>query len=822
MDTMDLIDTQARLDRDAVATGQSRLRRRTEHAIDAGRGADTAAGRTAVRHVAADLAAALLPLVQNANAGRPGQHHVAANELFKAAQIVEPRDPSVFLRRVAVIALRNVISAAAFRKTDGMRALTVASQIGNDIADEVLAECFDGSEPHLLDAILSNAGKRGSSPRHTAKAVRKANAAFGLGLRPEWPVRSVGLAVLNCLCELGPFVHLVNRGGRDGWYVEFTPDAAKWFADLNNMATELGVTYMPMIVAPKPWTDIHGGGYSSDHMRQLSLVKRCRSSQRIALRQADLKRVYAAVNAVQATRWRINDGVRAVATELWSRGGNVAGLPSREPEAVPSPSEAVQNDVRGGTLRREHRQLARIIKSQNARSLSVRVGVETTLAVAKRLAGQSAIYFPHQLDYRGRMYPVTTSLTPQGDDLHKGLLTFADGKALGAHGATWLAIHGANKAGFDKLAFEDRIAWAFSSNTLNRVHRVADDPLSNRADWTDADEPWQFLAWCIEWSAYHHDGQPAEFKSHLPVTMDGTCNGLQHFAAMSRDEVTGHAVNLTPNDMPQDVYQRVADVVVAALKRDQDNWLAGHWINFGVDRSFMKRLVMTLPYGATDFGRGETIKHAMAERAAKLGYSPFGADAADAARYVRGVTNKAINKVVHVAPRVMTWLKTVVRSALDEHPDAPIAWTTPVGFPVVGDVRATSDGENISTYFHGQRVRLKTVVEEVRQNRRAHAANIAPNFVQSLDAAHLMLTVNVASLDGISAFAMVHDCYGTHAGDAEALARHLRAAFMELYADRDVLADFAKEVAGTVKVATAPPQGSLDVSSVLSSRYFFS
>ncbi len=38
------------------------------------------------------------------------------------------------------------------------------------------------------------------------------------------------------------------------------------------------------------------------------------------------------------------------------------------------------------------------------------------------------------------------------------------------------------------------------------------------------------------------------------LAQDGTCNGLQHYAALARDEVCGAAVNLLPADKPGDVY----------------------------------------------------------------------------------------------------------------------------------------------------------------------------------------------------------------------------------------------------------------------------
>lgn len=37
----------------------------------------------------------------------------------------------------------------------------------------------------------------------------------------------------------------------------------------------------------------------------------------------------------------------------------------------------------------------------------------------------------------------------------------------------------------------------------------------------------------------------------MPVHQDGSCNGLQHYAALGRDMTGGFAVNLCPSDKPQ-------------------------------------------------------------------------------------------------------------------------------------------------------------------------------------------------------------------------------------------------------------------------------
>jgi DNA-directed RNA polymerase len=46
-------------------------------------------------------------------------------------------------------------------------------------------------------------------------------------------------------------------------------------------------------------------------------------------------------------------------------------------------------------------------------------------------------------------------------------------------------------------------------------------------------------------------GNPASYCARLPVQMDGSCNGLQHYAALGRDANGGASVNLTPSSAPQ-------------------------------------------------------------------------------------------------------------------------------------------------------------------------------------------------------------------------------------------------------------------------------
>lgn len=70
---------------------------------------------------------------------------------------------------------------------------------------------------------------------------------------------------------------------------------------------------------------------------------------------------------------------------------------------------------------------------------------------------------------------------------------------------------------------------------MEKVHRCAEDP-KNNLDWLQSDNPWQTLGVMIELSNAMKNPNPEEYISHVPVHVDGSCNGMQHYAALGRDD----------------------------------------------------------------------------------------------------------------------------------------------------------------------------------------------------------------------------------------------------------------------------------------------
>ena len=89
------------------------------------------------------------------------------------------------------------------------------------------------------------------------------------------------------------------------------------------------------------------------------------------------------------------------------------------------------------------------------------------------------MYFPHNVDFRGRAYPIPPHFNHMGDDLSRGLLKFAEVKPLGEAGLRWLKIHISNLYGFDKASLDERAN--FTMQHLEEVYDSAEKPIDVRA-----------------------------------------------------------------------------------------------------------------------------------------------------------------------------------------------------------------------------------------------------------------------------------------------------------------------------------------------------
>lgn len=836
-----LFNAQLDLEEEMRSLGIKKFREQIEIAQKKGQESRTLAVRRIMGNAHQDMVEAVEAFVATASSGKAGPKHSA----LKFIKLVGDNDI------VAHIAMRAVLDGVSQRE----RLTHCAIKLATMLEDEVHFETFKEQLPVAYKAMHKNAEKSPDA-RHRRNAMlmpaRKMGAKF-----EDWSPRDkllIGTKLIELFVEttgLAQITRMSEGTANTQIYVEATPATLEWIEGENAHLEWLSPVYLPTIIPAKDWTSAFSGGYWSGRVRRLTLVKTKNREYLEELSERDMPMVYGAINALQNTAWQVNTKVMDVMEGLWAVGSPLAKLPTQQTTLQSLPErphwltkEMKTDEMTEGQLAifRSWKQECTRVYDEVGTSKSKRMAFTRMLGVARMMRRYDEFFFPHQLDWRGRVYPVSLYLTPQGNDAQRGILEFANTVPLtNDEGVEWLAIHGAGLWGVDKVDMEARVQWVKDNEAA--ILASASDPYENRF-WADAEKPWQALAFCFEWLGWKTEGYA--FESSLPVQMDGTCNGLQNFSAILRDEIGGAAVNLVPSDKPQDIYTRVSDVVakkveadlfsteIVKLKRKNEDGetvevdgpsiasLARGWHGH-INRKVTKRPVMTLAYGARRFGFIEqvfedTVGPWKSEHPETFPFEGSGWQAAD---YMGKLIWDAVQEVVVAAAQAMDWLQAAARVAAKN--GLPVMWTTPVGF-VVQQAYRLPNQKRIEMTFEQVRLRLTINLDEAKIDSRKQASGISPNWVHSLDAAHMKRTIHLCHEMGVRSFSFIHDSYGTHAGNAAVLARVLREAFVAQYED-DVLAKFRDDLLGQLpdgaELPDLPAKGTLDLDLVLESPFFF-
>lgn len=811
----DKIQRQLEIEQESLAIGMASYREELAKATAAG---DVSGNRVFSKIVALSVepvAQALSVVIADSKSGKAGRRSTYI-------KLLEQLDPY----EVSFLSVKTLIGRIGSH--EGLSATNFVNEVGRVIRDQLLFKKMKKEAGGLLRHIKNTKSAERANAANIRYNLKRAAAQIELEV-PEWSTHdaiTVGEIMTQLVIEhtgLITSTWVKDSYGKSKQVLNLTPEAVTWIQNMHKDAEILAPVLMPMVVKPNEWTTPHDGGYLT--IGRDAMVHTHNKNFLSQLDGMEMAQVYKTINTLQNVAWKLNTEVYAVASYLWERGGDIAGLPRREKPELPEkpqdfPYHLEKDDPAFAAWKAEHyeawvawKRAAKATYVESIKEDGLRVMVAQQFWMAGRYGHEEEFYFPYFFDWRGRVYSSVAMLSPQSNDLGKGLLQFAEGKPLGDSGVKWLKIHLANTFGVDKVSFEERIRWVEE----HQIHilQCAADPISCQY-WTDADSPFSFLAACFEYAGYTNQGK--YYVSHLPIAMDGSNNGLQHFSTMLRDPIGGKATNVIPSDTPQDIYMEVVKAVNEELAMRPDEPMAKWWSG-KINRSLVKRNVMTVPYSVTLRGMVEQLR----QEYNKQGIGD-GTDAAyDRCKYLAEIVYEAIGKTVVAARQAQDWLKEVAKLAAGE--GLPLYWKTPAGFIVCQDYLVQTE-KRVDTEFGSIRIRRRYKANTAKRDKTKMAAGISANMVHSLDAAHLMKVVNRASDEAITSFALIHDSYGVHPSEVDTLHKLLREEFINLY-QGDWLEEFERQLTEQLPAEVValfperPRLGSLDIESVKDSRYFF-
>lgn len=260
--------------------------------------------------------------------GQPGPRNAAA-------RLLEELDPEV----TAFIATQTLLLYLPRSDRQGGFNLTnLALVVGDRVQDEVRARRFEKENPEYFAATTRD-WKRKALPRYKREEyLRRVLKHTEEGWR-VWSPREnirVGMKLVELFnAQTGALV--IRRGGKREGYrnrVHPSPDYLDVLHKLLTTVTARSWTYPLMVHPPAPWgrDTLDTGVYNTHHIRALPLIKRTTPAGKARIRGAlddgSLDVTLTALNAVQATPWRVNERVKEAVHWAYESGLQVGGLPA--------------------------------------------------------------------------------------------------------------------------------------------------------------------------------------------------------------------------------------------------------------------------------------------------------------------------------------------------------------------------------------------------------------------------------------------------------------------------------------------------------------
>ena len=704
-------------------------------------------------------------------------------------------------QQVAAASIRTVI--------DSLSACPTLHSVAMDIADKLWIETMlDRATKHELIKF-----KRGRSRKaHKMAAIRRMKETEIW--TPKERIAS-GLFLVQLIAKETGLIQIVREDlpHKKQRVVKATDECMAWINDVKEQQELMTPNYLPMVIPPKPWTSPSEGGYHTK--LPLKLFKSNND-----LIEADCKGdepYLQAANIHQSVPWKVNTWMLEQVEHAYDNNLEIGRLLPRDGWPIPPYPKHLDEEDPGVT---KWRRTCKTLHEKNERTRNTRIANAKILWVARRFQEEEEIFFPTSMDFRGRYYYRPPYLNPQGNDVSRSLLLFSKGtEILNEEHLNWLKIHGANLYGL-KSDWQTRIDWVLEREQLIGVS--GNEPWINSEFWMRADKPWSFLAFCHEYSNFKREGWG--YKTSLPIMLDCTCSGIQHYAALLRNKSMASMVNLAPSDKPQDIYATVITKVNESL-RDCTDDRARKWTMLQPDRSLAKPCVMTTPYAASRTAFYYYAYDWAQKRAKDLfgnGSWTVQKGCMTTMHFMANILHKEATALIGPAVNAMKYFKAIGQRAGKE--DKPLQWRSPSGLLVQQLYQNQRESRIRLRYLSDISLDIRTRVETVGLDNNRMGNALSANILHSFDSSHMALaTIHARNKDPLLNIGGVHDCFATTPAEMSTLRDSVRQTFADLYSTdwlTQIKSQLENQIQDKKDLPPEPQLGELDPTITRSSNYF--